>query len=47
VIDGGIRTALGARAFDVLRLVAVEAMSPVLLGIAIGMVAALASAKVQ
>jgi putative ABC transport system permease protein len=42
----GIRTALGARAFDVLRLVIVEAMSPVLLGIAVGMVAALASAKV-
>jgi putative ABC transport system permease protein len=42
----GIRTALGARAFDVLRLVIVEAMSPVLLGIAVGTVAALASAKV-
>jgi putative ABC transport system permease protein len=42
----GIRTALGARAVDVLRLVIVEAMSPVLLGIVVGMVAALASAKV-
>jgi putative ABC transport system permease protein len=41
----GIRTALGARTSDVLRLVVVEAMSPVLLGIAAGMVAALASAK--
>jgi predicted permease len=42
----GIRTALGARASDVLRLVIVEAMSPVLLGIAVGTIAALASAKV-
>jgi ABC-type antimicrobial peptide transport system permease subunit len=42
----GIRTALGARAADVLRLVIAEAMSPVLVGIAVGMVAALASAKV-
>jgi putative ABC transport system permease protein len=42
----GIRTALGARTADVLRLVIVEAMSPVLLGIAVGTVAALASAKV-
>jgi putative ABC transport system permease protein len=41
----GIRTALGARRVDVLRLVVVEAMSPVLIGIAVGTVAALVSAK--
>jgi putative ABC transport system permease protein len=43
----GIRTALGARPVDVLRLVIVESMSPVLVGIAAGTVAALASAKVM
>jgi predicted permease len=43
----GIRTALGARAADVLRLVIVEGMSPALIGIAAGMLAALASAKVM
>ena len=43
----GIRTALGARPVDVLRLVIVEGMSPVLVGIAAGTVAALASAKVM
>jgi putative ABC transport system permease protein len=43
----GIRTALGARAADVLRLVIVEGMSPALVGIAAGMLAALASAKVM
>jgi len=42
----GIRTALGARTSDVLRLVIVEGMSPVVVGIAAGTVAALASAKV-
>jgi putative ABC transport system permease protein len=42
----GIRTALGARSADVLRLVIVEGMSPVLVGIAAGVIAALASAKV-
>src|SRR4029077_1598117 len=42
----GIRTALGARAADVLRLVVVEGMSPVLVGIAVGTIAALASARV-
>jgi putative ABC transport system permease protein len=41
----GIRTALGARPLDVLRLVIVEGMAPVLVGIAAGTVAALASAK--
>ena len=42
----GIRTALGARTADVLRLVIVEGMSPALVGIAAGTIAALASAKV-
>jgi ABC-type antimicrobial peptide transport system permease subunit len=41
----GIRTsALGARTGDVLRLVIVEAMSPALVGIAVGAVGAFASA---
>jgi len=43
----GIRAALGAQTADVLRLVIVEGMSPVLVGIAFGTVAALASAKVM
>jgi putative ABC transport system permease protein len=43
----GIRTALGARGADVLRLVIVEGMSPALVGIAAGMIAALASARVM
>jgi putative ABC transport system permease protein len=43
----GIRTAVGARTADVLRLVIVEAMWPVLAGIAAGTIAALASAKVM
>jgi putative ABC transport system permease protein len=43
----GIRTALGARPADILRLVIVEGMSPALVGIAAGMIAALASAKVM
>jgi predicted permease len=43
----GIRTALGAQTADVLRLVIVEAMSPVLAGIAAGTVVSLASAKVM
>ncbi len=43
----GIRTALGARSSDVLRLVVVEGMSPVLVGIAVGTVAALASGTVM
>jgi predicted permease len=42
----GIRRALGARTADVLRLVIVEGMSPVLVGIAAGTIAALASARV-
>jgi len=43
----GIRTALGARRADVLRLVIVEGMSPALVGIGAGTIAALASAKVM
>jgi putative ABC transport system permease protein len=43
----GIRTALGARTSDVLRLVIVEGMSPALVGVAAGTIAALASAKVM
>ena len=43
----GIRTALGAQTGDVLRLVIAEGMSPVLVGIAAGTVAALASARVM
>jgi putative ABC transport system permease protein len=42
----GIRTALGAPTADVLRLVIVEGMSPALVGIAAGTIAALALAKV-
>ena len=41
----GIRTALGARTGDVLRLVVGEGMRPTLVGIAAGAVAALGSAK--
>jgi putative ABC transport system permease protein len=43
----GIRTALGAQRADVLWLVIVEGMSPALVGIAAGTIAALASAKVM
>ena len=41
----GIRTALGARRSDMLRLVLVEGMSPALVGIAIGSLGTLASAR--
>jgi putative ABC transport system permease protein len=41
----GIRTALGARTGDVLRMVIAEGMTPTLVGIAIGTLAALASAR--
>jgi predicted permease len=43
----GIRMALGARTSDVLRLVIVEGMSPALVGVAAGTIAALGSAKVM
>jgi putative ABC transport system permease protein len=43
----GIRRALGARTSDVLRLVIVEGMSPVLVGVAVGTIAALASGRVM
>jgi putative ABC transport system permease protein len=39
----GIRTALGARTFDVVRLVVIEGMTPSLVGIAAGVLAALAT----
>jgi putative ABC transport system permease protein len=42
----GIRTALGARTADVLRLVIVEGMSPALVGIGVGTIAALGAARV-
>lgn len=42
----GIRTALGAKTFDVVRIVLVEGMSPALVGIAIGAIGALASARI-
>src|SRR5262249_22729507 len=42
----GIRTALGARTADVVRLVVVEGMTPAIIGIGAGTVAALASATV-
>jgi putative ABC transport system permease protein len=41
----GIRTALGARTGDVLRMVVLEGMTPTLVGIAAGAIAALGSAK--
>jgi predicted permease len=43
----GIRTALGARTSDVLRLVVVEGMLPTLVGIAAGTIAAQASARLM
>jgi putative ABC transport system permease protein len=42
----GIRTALGARTPDVLRLVVLEGMTPTLAGIAAGAVAAFGAARV-
>ncbi len=42
----GIRLALGARLSDVLRMVVIEGMKPTLLGVGIGMAAALAMGKV-
>jgi ABC-type antimicrobial peptide transport system permease subunit len=43
----GIRMALGARLGDVLRLVIIEGMKPTLLGLAIGVIAALAFGHVM
>jgi len=43
----GIRSALGAQTADILNLVLVEGMSPALVGIAAGAIAALASARVM
>jgi predicted permease len=43
----GIRTALGARTADVVRLVLAEGMSPTLVGIAAGTIAALASTRIM
>lgn len=42
----GIRTALGVRTVDVLRLVVVEGMTPALIGIGAGAVAALGAARI-
>ena len=41
----GIRTALGAQTIDVVRLVVVEGMTPTLIGIGVGIVAVLGTAK--
>lgn len=41
----GIRTALGARAVDVARLIVAEGLGPVMVGVGVGILAALASAK--
>ncbi len=41
----GVRTALGARTIDVVRLIVVEGMTPALIGVAAGAVCALGSAK--
>jgi predicted permease len=42
----GIRSALGARTFDVVRLVVLEGMTPAIIGIATGAVAALVSSQI-
>ena len=42
----GIRTALGARTLDVLRLVVMEGMTPAVIGICAGAVAAMGSARI-
>jgi len=47
VSEIGIRMALGARVADVLRLVVIEGMKPALLGVAIGVVVALALGRVM
>jgi predicted permease len=43
----GIRTALGAQAADVVRLVIVEGMTPAIIGIAAGAIAAMASGRLM
>jgi putative ABC transport system permease protein len=42
----GIRIAIGAGRADVLRLIMIEGMTPTLIGIAVGVVAALGSARI-
>jgi ABC-type antimicrobial peptide transport system permease subunit len=42
----GIRTALGARSTDVVRLVVIEGMTPTLIGVGVGVVASLAAGRV-
>src|SRR5207237_5507645 len=42
----GIRTALGARTGDVLRLVVLEGMTPALIGIAAGVVGAIGAGRI-
>jgi putative ABC transport system permease protein len=41
----GIRTALGARTGDVVRLIIIEGMTPALIGVAAGLVGAVAAGK--
>jgi putative ABC transport system permease protein len=47
IAEIGIRLALGARLSDVLRMVIIEGMKPTLLGVAIGVVFALAFGRVM
>jgi putative ABC transport system permease protein len=47
VSEIGVRMALGARLSDVLRMVVIEGMKPTLLGLVIGVVAALAFGRVM
>ena len=43
----GIRAALGAKRTDVVRLVVVEGMTPTLIGIAVGAIAAVAAGRIM